>query len=154
MDLLYSSILVAALVLFASLVGAAESGRILIGVAIPYAAFALFLVGVCWRVAGWSRSPVPFRIPTTCGQQRSLPWIRSARLDNPSTGIGAVGRMALEVLLFSIGDCMNNAPEQVRAMYDLEVVEWSKRLDYALLQLAQRVTYHDGEDGDVTAEAA
>jgi hypothetical protein len=63
-------------------------------------------------------------------------------------------RAALEVLLFSIGDCMNNAPEQVRAMYDLELVEWSKRLDYALLQLAQRATYHDGEEGDVTAEAA
>ena len=35
-------------------------------------------------------------------------------------------RAALEVLLFSIGDCMNSAPEQVRAMYDLELAEWSK----------------------------
>jgi hypothetical protein len=63
-------------------------------------------------------------------------------------------RAAIEVLLFSIGDCINGAPEQVRAVYDLELVEWSKRLDYALLQLTQRVTYDDGEVGDVTAEAA
>jgi hypothetical protein len=63
-------------------------------------------------------------------------------------------RAAIEVLLFSIGDCINGAPEQVRAMYDLELVEWSKRLDYALLQLTQRVAYDDGEVGDATAEAA
>jgi nitrate reductase gamma subunit len=45
-------------------------------------------------------APVPFRIPTTCGQQRALPWIKPARLENPSTGLAAVGRMALEILLF------------------------------------------------------
>jgi len=72
----------------------------LLGVILPYLAFATFLVGVCWRVALWAASPVPFRIPTTCGQQRSLPWIKSARLDNPSSALGAVGRVALEVLLF------------------------------------------------------
>jgi nitrate reductase gamma subunit len=70
------------------------------GIVVPYAAVAIFLVGVVRRVLLWGRAPVPFRIPTTCGQQRSLPWIRSARLDNPSTGLGALGRMALEVLTF------------------------------------------------------
>lgn len=63
-------------------------------------------------------------------------------------------RAALEVLLFSIGDCMNDASEQTRAVYDMELVEWSRRIDYALLKLAQRVTHDDGEDGDATAEAA
>jgi hypothetical protein len=57
-------------------------------------------------------------------------------------------RAGIEVLLFSIGDCMNTATDQVRAWYDLELVEWSKRLDYSLFKLAQRVTHDDGEDGD------
>lgn len=65
-----------------------------------YAAFAFFLVGFSYRVLRWAWVPVPFRITTTCGQQKSLPWIRRASLDNPSTGSGALGRMTLEVLLF------------------------------------------------------
>src|SRR5512138_2626309 len=72
----------------------------LFGVAIPYAAAALFVGGLAARVIGWARSPVPFRIPTTCGQQKSLPWIRQARIENPSTTAGVVARMALEVLAF------------------------------------------------------
>jgi len=63
-------------------------------------------------------------------------------------------RAALEVLLFSIGDCIGSAPDQVRAMYDLEVPEWSKKLDYALMQLTRRVTHDDGEVGDAEIEAA
>nr|WP_223907730.1 sulfate reduction electron transfer complex DsrMKJOP subunit DsrM [Geobacter sp. AOG1] len=90
----------AALVAVPLLAGVAGGGQGVLLVGIPYAAFAIFIVGLCWRVVGWARSPVPFRIPTTCGQQKSLPWIKSATLDNPSTGTGAVGRMALEVLLF------------------------------------------------------
>lgn len=43
---------------------------------------------------------MPFCIPTTCGQQQSLPWIRNALIDNPSTGFGAASRVALEVPLF------------------------------------------------------
>ena len=72
----------------------------LVTVIVPYAAFALFLIGFSYRVLRWAWVPVPFRITTTCGQQKSLPWIRSAPLDNPSTGWGALGRMSLEVLLF------------------------------------------------------
>ena len=69
-------------------------------VVIAYAAFIFFLVGFSYRVLRWAWVPVPFRITTTCGQQKSLPWIKQARLDNPSTGWGALGRMTLEVLLF------------------------------------------------------
>jgi nitrate reductase gamma subunit len=47
----------------------------LFGVFVPYAAIAVFFVGVIFRVIDWARSPVPFRIPTTAGQQWSLPWI-------------------------------------------------------------------------------
>jgi len=74
--------------------------RTLCGGVLPLAAFAVFVVGVSVRVIRWSLSPVPFRIPTTCGQQESLPWIKSACLDNPSSSLGAVARMLLEVGLF------------------------------------------------------
>jgi nitrate reductase gamma subunit len=73
---------------------------LLFGVVIPYAAWAAFLAGVVYRVVKWAKSPVPFRIPTTCGQQQSLPWIRANPLESPGSKAGVVGRMALEVLLF------------------------------------------------------
>jgi len=72
----------------------------LFGTVIPYVAAVVFFGGVVARVLDWARSPVPFRIPTTCGQQKSLPWIRQARIENPSTPAGVVARMALEVLCF------------------------------------------------------
>ncbi len=74
--------------------------RPLFGVVFPYLAFATFVVGLAWRVIRWARSPVPFRIPTTCGQQKSLAFLPHSRLDNPFTGWQAFGRMALEVLFF------------------------------------------------------
>ena len=72
----------------------------LFGVVLPYAAVALFVGGLVYRILDWAASPVPFRIPTTAGQQRSLPWLPHSRVDNPSTARGVVGRMALEILLF------------------------------------------------------
>ncbi len=77
-----------------------EAGRSAFTWVIPYAAFLLFIVGFCRRIVEWGWVPVPFRIPVTCGQQRSLNWIRSARVDNPSTRWGVVARMASEVFLF------------------------------------------------------
>ncbi|MGB9106376.1 MAG: sulfate reduction electron transfer complex DsrMKJOP subunit DsrM [Terriglobales bacterium] len=69
-------------------------------VAVPYIALAVFLSGFCYRVGRWAASPVPFRIPTTCGQQKSLPWIKHAKLENPASLPGVLGRMGLEILLF------------------------------------------------------
>ncbi len=74
--------------------------QVLFGVVIPYAAFATFFVGFILRVLNWGRSPVPFSIPTTAGQQKSLPWIKQNKIDNPSSTLGVIARMALEVLLF------------------------------------------------------
>jgi nitrate reductase gamma subunit len=85
--------------------------RTILGVALPYTAIAIFLAGVAWRVIEWSRSAVPFRIPTTCGQQKSLPWIRSSWLECPHTGLGAAARVASEVLLFR-SLFRNHAPER------------------------------------------
>ncbi len=70
------------------------------GVALPYAAVLVFLGGIVWRMYCWSKSPVPFCIPTTGGQQKSLDFIKPANLDNPSTTCGVVKRMFLEVFLF------------------------------------------------------
>jgi nitrate reductase gamma subunit len=72
----------------------------LFGVVIPYAAFFVFIIGVVYRVWQWGRVPVPFRIPTTAGQEKSLPWIKQNKIDNPSSSLGVIARMALEVLLF------------------------------------------------------
>jgi nitrate reductase gamma subunit len=69
-------------------------------VIIPYSAAAIFLAGIVCRMMQWAASPVPFRIPATCGQQKSLDWIKSSRLDNPHSKLGVAGRLALEVLLF------------------------------------------------------
>lgn len=72
----------------------------LFGVVLPYAAVLVFIGGFAWRIMNWAKSPVPFRIPTTGGQQRSLDFIKPARLDSPFTKAGTIGRMILEVLLF------------------------------------------------------
>ena len=81
--------------------GAEVSGlRATFGIVFPYTAFAIFLAGFIYKVLQWAWTPVPFHIPTTCGQQRSLPWIKSAWIESPSTKLGVFVRMALEVLLF------------------------------------------------------
>ncbi|MEK6583077.1 MAG: menaquinol oxidoreductase, partial [Nitrospirota bacterium] len=69
--------------------------QFLFGVVIPYAALAVFLFGVLYRVVKWGSSPVPFHIPTTCGQQKSLPWIKQNKIENPSGSLGVIVRMAL-----------------------------------------------------------
>ena len=74
--------------------------QIVFGIVVPYLAVALFIVGFVRRVIGWSRSAVPFRITTTCGQQSSLPWFKQAKIDNPSTTFGVIVRMFLEIVCF------------------------------------------------------
>jgi len=72
----------------------------LFAVIIPYLAIFIFLFGFIFRVFKWARAPVPFRIPTTCGQQKSLPWIKNSPIENPHNLLGVIGRMLLEVLFF------------------------------------------------------
>lgn len=67
---------------------------------LPGLAIAVFLIGFIRRILLWAKSPVPFRIPTTCGQEKSLPWIKASPLENPAGLPGVIGRMALEILLF------------------------------------------------------
>jgi nitrate reductase gamma subunit len=80
--------------------GGKDPSRVILGIALPYAAFATFLVGIVCRVLKWASSPVPFCIPTTCGQQKSLAWIRSNPVESPAGKWGVLARVAMEVLLF------------------------------------------------------
>jgi len=100
MKILLPLVAVLALVLAGYAGAASGSLQTIFGIVLPYAALAVFVLGMVYRLARWARSPVPFRIPTTGGQQQSLPWIRRSRLDNPSTTLEVLGRMALEVLCF------------------------------------------------------
>ena len=70
------------------------------GVALPYLAITVFLVGVIYRILNWAKIPVPFRIPTTCGQVKSLEFIKTNPIDNPTTKFGVIVRMFLEVTVF------------------------------------------------------
>jgi nitrate reductase gamma subunit len=100
MAVFYSLILVLLLGVLGYFGGSVPGLRSFFGFVIPYAAIAVFLFGVIYRIARWARAPVPFRITATCGQQKSLPWIKPGRLDNPSSALGTIARMALEILLF------------------------------------------------------
>jgi len=72
----------------------------LFAIVIPYCAFFIFLFGMIWRMVNWARSPQPYKIPTTCGQQKSLPWIKYSRLESPFTTFDVILRMFFEVFLF------------------------------------------------------
>ena len=91
---------VAVIAVLAGAAGQVDGLRPVLAIAVPYTALAIFLAGLAWRVIRWSLSPVPFRIPTVCGQQKSLPWIKSGWLESPHSTAGVVTRMALEILLF------------------------------------------------------
>jgi nitrate reductase gamma subunit len=100
MGIMFSFFAVLALIL-AVVVGVnAAHLEYVFGVYIPYAAVVTFFAGFTYRIFKWARAPVPFAIPTTGGQEKSFPWIKANKLDNPSTTAGVIGRMALEVLLF------------------------------------------------------
>jgi nitrate reductase gamma subunit len=91
---------VVAMVLIAWIGASVPGMQYLFGIAIPYVAMALFLGGFCYRVIQWAKSPVPFKIPTTCGQGYSLPWIKQDKLEAPVNTSQVVARMFLEVFLF------------------------------------------------------
>jgi nitrate reductase gamma subunit len=100
MNALYALVAVAILFLIAYLGIAGADLRFVFGIVVPYAAIALFVLGFIYRILKWARSAVPFRITTTCGQQKSLAFIKDDNLENPHNLLGVLGRMALEVLCF------------------------------------------------------
>jgi hypothetical protein len=82
MSILVSLLAVSSLFLL-GLLGGTSGMAWIFGVVFPYVALVLFFGGLVYRVMSWANVPVPFRIPTTCGQQRSLAWIKQQKLDNP-----------------------------------------------------------------------
>ncbi|MDR0826260.1 MAG: sulfate reduction electron transfer complex DsrMKJOP subunit DsrM [Desulfovibrio sp.] len=70
------------------------------GLFVPYAAFLVFLVGFVWRLINWGRTPVPFRVPTVGGQQKSLDFIKPSSLDAPYSHWAALARVLLEAFAF------------------------------------------------------
>ncbi|MFH1755898.1 MAG: sulfate reduction electron transfer complex DsrMKJOP subunit DsrM [Candidatus Latescibacterota bacterium] len=93
--------LLAVVILYLAAYLAAGAGlEMVFGVVFSYLAIILFVGGLIYKVISWANIPVPFRIPTTSGQGKSLPWIKQNKLDNPSDKKGVIGRMTLEVLAF------------------------------------------------------
>lgn len=100
MKVIFSFIAVLFLVLIAYTGATVMNAQFVLGIVIPYLAVLLFIGGIIFRILKWGSSPVPFRIPTTCGQQKSLPFIKQNKLECPSGMMGVLGRMALEVFFF------------------------------------------------------
>jgi nitrate reductase gamma subunit len=100
MGALYSLLAIIILLMFVFFGVSGLGWYSLFGVIIPYVAVAVFIAGFIYRVLHWASSPVPFRIPTICGQQKSLPWIKPNNVGSPYNTTGVIARMALEVLLF------------------------------------------------------
>lgn len=97
---MYSLIAVIVLLLLAYVGVAGLHLEVLFGIVFPYVAMAIFLAGFINKLVGWAKSPVPFPITTTGGQQVSLPMVSPARIDNPNNKLGVIVRMLFEVLLF------------------------------------------------------
>jgi len=100
--------------------------QVLFGVILPYIAVVAFFVGFFIRMMDWARSAVPFQIPTTAGQGKSLPWIKSNAIDSPFTTGGVVARMFFEVVTFR--SLFRNTRMRVnpdgRISYDIELWLW------------------------------
>ena len=144
MNLKYIIPLIAVIILFLiAYLGAQFTGlQYVFGVIIPYLALITFVLGFASRVIGWSRSAVPFSIPTTGGQQKSLPWIKHAQFDCPVTKWQVVVRMALEILTFRslFRNTRMKLKEAGRLAYQLEIFLWVGALafHYALLAVLFR----------------
>jgi nitrate reductase gamma subunit len=129
MNALIPFLLVTGLFLTA-MVGAASGLQWVFAVASPYAALVLFVAGLAYRVMSWANVPVPFRIPTTSGQQKSLPWIESEALENPHDTRSVIGRMVLEVLFFRslLRNTKSTIVDQRRLAYGTDLWLWAGAL--------------------------
>jgi nitrate reductase gamma subunit len=125
MNMLVAVVAVVGLFLL-GLLGGTSGMRWLFAVALPYTALALFVVGLVYRVLSWANVPVPFRIPTTSGQQKSMSWIQQQKMDNPHSTLTVIGRMALEVLFFRslLKNTKTQLVEGSRLVYATDLALW------------------------------
>ena len=80
---MFASLLVVALIGAIAWAGSAIGLSYLFGVVLPYVAVVTFFLGVIWRMVYWAKSPVPFSIPTTGGQEKSLDFIKHEKVGLP-----------------------------------------------------------------------
>jgi nitrate reductase gamma subunit len=123
--------------------GSAVGLQWLFGVVVPYLALIVFVVGFVRKVMSWANSTVPFAIPTTGGQAKSLPWIKDAKIDNPSSRAGVALRLALEILAFrSLFRNTRTKLKEGKLTYQLEIFLWVGALafHYAFLTVLLRHT--------------
>ena len=133
MNARYMLSLIAVIALFLiAWAGTAIGLQVVFGIMIPYLALLTFIVGFVYKVMGWSRSAVPFRIPTTGGQQKSLPWVEHSKFDCPVNTWQVVVRMALEVLTFRslFRNTRMKLKEGGRISYQLELFLWAGALAF------------------------
>jgi nitrate reductase gamma subunit len=98
----------------------------LLGILLPYTALTVFVVGFIFRLYLWAKTPVPFNITTTAGQQKSLPWIKQNHLENPANTFDVILRMLLEVLVFrSLFRNNRGILVKDRLIYDSNKFLWS-----------------------------
>ncbi len=143
MNARYMFSLIAVVVLFLiAWAGTAIGLQIVFGIIIPYAALLTFFVGFALKVVNWSRSAVPFRIPTTGGQHKSLPWLQHAKFDSPANRWQVLVRMALEILTFRslFRNTRMRLKEGTKLSYQLEIFLWVGALafHYAFLAVLVR----------------
>ncbi|MGA6924250.1 MAG: sulfate reduction electron transfer complex DsrMKJOP subunit DsrM [Desulfosarcina sp.] len=141
----YMVSLIAVIVLFLIAYVGTQQGaglQVVFGIIVPYLAVILFVVGFARRVMGWARSAVPFRITTTSGQQLSLPWFKQAKTDNPSSTVGVIARMFLEIFFFRslFRNTRMKLKEDGHLTYQLELFLWIGALafHYAFLAVIVR----------------
>jgi len=99
----YFSLFAVVVLLFIPYVGIKAGLEVFFGIIIPYLAFIAFFGGFINRILKWARTPVPYRIPTTCGQNKSFPWVKRTirdKFENPENILYVIGRMFMEVVFF------------------------------------------------------
>ncbi len=143
MNARYMFSFIAVIVLFLiAWAGTAIGLEVVFGIIIPYLAVLLFIVGFILKITNWSRSAVPFRIPTTAGQQKSLPWVEHSKFDSPATKWQVFVRMALEILTFRslFRNTRMGLKEGAKLSYQLEIFLWVGALafHYAFLTVSIR----------------
>lgn len=131
LNILMSLVAVVVLGAVAFVGGSVPGLQSVFGIWIPYVAVAIFLLGFIYRIFKWAKSPVPFRIPTTCGQQKSLSWIKQNKIDNPSTTKAVILRMFLEIVTFR--SLFRNTKSEIkgdRISYEWEIWLWLAALAF------------------------
>ncbi len=132
------SLLVVLILVLVAMMGVQVAGlQVVFGVVVPYLALITFIGGVIYKVLRWAKTPVPFRITTTTGQAKSLPFIKHSNLESPHNKLGVIGRMFLEVVFFR--SLFRNTKSELtggRLVYGSEKYLWAASIAFHYCFLA------------------